>query len=418
MDRNCNVALAAVLSVAVASCADAQRTAPPPTVIDSAGIRVVSNASPTTVAGTVSGTPLVDIGGGADAAGQLTYVVAAVRLRDGRLAIAEQGVKSIKIFDAKGAFVRAIGREGPGPGEFSSITRLELLPGDSLAAYDGLRATLTVFDTTGRIGRSERLTAGSGGLRLEGQLGDGTMVLSRAYNMVFGRTSRLERDSITYVTVRRSTTAVDTIVRVAGTDIYMFAGEGFSSRREVPFGRQSGIAVARDRIYTGTADTWQVAAHAPDGRVLALYRVRHTPAPVTKPEIARYKREQLERRKNMRVQAAGGGGGPDIRSAMVAQEERALEQVPYPEFHAPYDSLVVGANDELWVRSEHPFAGEPSTWTVLTREGAALGTVRLPAGMRLLQAGADFVVGLTKDEDDVEHVGVYPLRRAGGSPGR
>src|SRR5687768_3377294 len=88
MDRNRNVALAAVLSVAVASCADAQRTAYPPTVTDSAGIRVVTNVWPTAVAGTVSATPLVDIGGGADASSQLTYVVAAVRLRDGRLAIA------------------------------------------------------------------------------------------------------------------------------------------------------------------------------------------------------------------------------------------------------------------------------------------------------------------------------------------
>ena len=415
MDRNCNVALAAVLSVAVASCADAQRTAYPPTVADSAGIRVVTNVWPGASAGTVSATPQVDIGGGADASGQLTYVVAAVRLRDGRLAIAEQGVKSIRIFDAKGRFVRAIGREGAGPGEFSSITRLELLAGDSLAAYDGLRATLTVFDTTGRIGRSERLTAGPGGLRLEGQLGDGTMVLSRAYNMMFGRTSRLERDSITYVAVRPPATAVDTIIRVAGTDIYLFAGEGFSSRREVPFGRRSGIAVGRDRIYIGTADAWQVAAHAPDGRLLALHRVRHTPKPVTKAEIARFKREHLERMKSMRVQPVGGGGGPDMRSAMLAQDERMLEQVPYPEVHAPFDSLVVGAGDELWVRSAHPFAAEPSTWIVLTRDGAALGTVTLPGGMRLLQAGVDFIVGLTKDEDDVEHVGVYSLRRAGGS---
>ena len=418
MDRNCNVALAAVLSVAVASCADAQRTATPPTVIDSAGIRVVTNAWPGAAAASVSGAPLVDIGGGADAASQLTYVVAAVRLRDGRLAIAEQGVRSIKIFDTRGRFVRAIGREGPGPGEFSSITRLELLPGDLLAAYDGLRTTLTVFDTTGRVVRSERLAAGPGGLRMEGLLGDGTMVLSRAYNTMFGRTSRLERDSITYVAIRPPATVADTIIQVAGTDIYMFAGEGFSSRREVPFGRRSGIAVARDRIYTGTADAWQIASHAPDGRLLALHRVRQTPTPVTKPEIARFKREYLERTKSMRVQAAGGGGGPDMRSAMMAQDQRMLEQVPYPEFHAPYDSLVVGASDELWVRSAHPFAGEPSTWIVLTRDGAALGKVTLPGGMRLLQAGADFVVGLTKDADDVEHVGVYPLRRTEASGGR
>ena len=412
MDRNRNAALAAVLSLAVASCADAQRTAHPPTVTDSAGIRIVTNVLPTTAAATVAQTPTVEIGGGGEPAAELSMVVGAVRLGDGRIAIAEQSVRSIKIFDAQGRFVRAMGRQGAGPGEFSSLTRLDLLAGDSLAAYDGLRATLTVFDTTGRVARIERLAAGPGGFKLEGLLGDGTMVLSRAYNLRFGRTSRLERDPITYVAVRPQSSTADTIVQVPGSDVYLFAGEDFSSRRELPFGRVSAIAVGRDRLFTGTGDSWQIETRAPDGRLVAFHRVRHAPAGVTKPEIARYKREYMERIKGVRVQATGGGGDrPDMRSAMVAQAERMLESVPYPETHAPYDSLLTGQDAELWVRRAHPASGEPSTWTVLGRDGAASGTVTLPAGMRLFHMGADFIVGMTRDSDDVEHVAVYPLRR-------
>jgi hypothetical protein len=154
----------------------------------------------------------------------------------------------------------------------------------------------------------------------------------------------------------------------------------------------------------------------PDGRLVELHRLNYAPPAVSKPDIARYKMEFLAQMKTTRVSAAGGGGDrPDMRSAMVMQSEKMLEAVPYPETHAYFDSLVVGAGDEVWVRQAHPFAGEPSMWTVVTRDGAALGTVTLPARMRLTQVGTDFIVGITKDENDIEHVGVYPLRRVAGS---
>ena len=419
MYRNRNVALAAVLSIAVASCADAQRTAHPPTVLDSAGIRIVTNVLPTNAAATIGSSPTLDIGGGEDAAGALAGVMGAVRLGDGRVAIADQSTRSIKLFDAKGRFVRAIGRQGAGPGEFTSLVRLDLLPGDSLAAYDGLRATLTVFDTTGRVARTERLPAGPGGFSLNGLLGDGTMVLSRAYNVMFSRTSRLERDPITYVAVRPQSRDVDTIADIAGTDMFLFAGEDFSSRRELPFGRTSVIAVGRDRLYIGTGDNWQIDARTPDGRVVEIYRLRHEPAKVTRAEIARFKREFIERMKDTRVQATGGGGGgrPDMRGMMIAQSERMLEVVPFPDKHAPYDSLLIGGDGELWVRRAHPFPREASTWIILARGGAAIGTVVLPGEMRPLHVGRDFLVALTKDSDDVQHVGVYPLKRTGADGG-
>ena len=417
MHRNGNVALAAVLSLAVASCADAQRTALPPTVVDSAGIRIVTSVAPTHVAATVA-SPIVDVGGSGDGNSELAFVVGALRLGDGRLAIADQGARAIRIFDANGKFVRAIGREGGGPGEFSSITRLELLAGDSLAAYDGLRVTLTVFDTSGRIGRTVSLARTPGGFRLEGLLGDGTMILSRAYNTMFSRTSRLERDPIAYVAVRPGATTVDTVVQVAGSDIYLFAGAEFSSRQERPFGRVSLIAVGRDRLRIGTGDSWQIETRTPEGRLVELHRVRHAPTAVSKADIARYKRELLERVQGSRVVATGGGGGPDMRAVMLARTRQMLEVIPFPETRAPYDSLIAGPDDELWVRASHPFAGQPTTWTVLSRSGAALGIVTLPAGMRPMDIGRDFIVGVTKDADDVEHVVVHQLKRTGAMSGR
>ena len=412
MHRIRNVMLAAGFSLTVASCADAQRTASPPTVSDSAGIRIVVNAWPANVAAMVGASPIVEIGGGSDAAGDLAGVIAAVRLGDGRIAIAEQSTRSIKLFDTRGRFVRSTGRQGAGPGEFAAITRLELLTGDTLAAYDGLPGVLSVFDTTGRLIRTSRLATGMGGLQLQGMLGDGTMVLSRGYNPRFSRTSRLERDSISYLTAKPDAPGMDTVAKVPGSDIYLFAGPDFSSRNPVPFGRVSLIGVHGDRIALATGDRWEIELRSPTGQLRELHRVRRQPAAVTRSDIARYRQDYLERMRGSRPQAVGGGGAPaDIQARMMAQREKMLDAVPYPRTHAPYDSLVVGRDAELWVRVAGPPTPEARTWLVLARSGAAAGTVSIPAGLRLLQVGRDFILAARRDEDDVEHVGVYPLRR-------
>ena len=416
MHRIRNVSLAAGLSLAVASCADAQRTASPPTVSDSAGIRIVSNAWPTNAAATLASSPTVEIGGGTEPASDLSGVVTAVRLGDGRVAIAEQSTASIRLFDTRGRFVRAIGRKGGGPGEFSAITHLGLLKGDSLAVYDGLRGTLSVFDTTGKLARTSRLVTGMGGLQLKGLLGDGAMILTRGYNPRFSRTSRLERDSISYVTATPGAEALDTIVTVPGSEVYLFAGADFSSRNPLPFGKVSLIGVLSDRLAIAAGDRWEVEIRARDGSLRELHRVRHEPAPVSKGDIARYKQATMDRMRNVRVTAAGGGGGPPG-GDWVARQERMLETVPYPATHAPYDSLLVGPGGELWVRSAGRPGDDPRIWIVLASSGAALGTVSVPARMRLLEVGRDFVIAVRRDEDDVEHVGVYPLRRqAAGGP--
>ena len=53
----------------------------------------------------------------------------------------------------------------------------------------------------------------------------------------------------------------------------------------------------------------------------------------------------------------------------------------------------------VWSRS-----GSGATWALHTEAGQSLGTVTLPAGMELFQAGKDFVLGRTTDDDGFDHV--------------
>ena len=50
-------------------------------------------------------------------------------------------------------------------------------------------------------------------------------------------------------------------------------------------------------------------------------------------------------------------------------------------------------------------------WTVRTLDGRAAARVEMPDRFRVDAIGADFVIGVWRDTDDVEHVRMYRLAR-------
>lgn len=88
-----------------------------------------------------------------DAEGLFMPLRAQAHLSDGSL-LADIG-NAIDHFDATGKFVRRVGRDGGGPGEFRRISTILTLPGDTLfAAVDARRARIVIFETaTGTLRR-------------------------------------------------------------------------------------------------------------------------------------------------------------------------------------------------------------------------------------------------------------------------
>jgi hypothetical protein len=68
----------------------------------------------------------------------------------------------------------------------------------------------------------------------------------------------------------------------------------------------------------------------------------------------------------------------------------------------------------LWLRRATPCLigerTEPYSWDVVdTESGSLVGVVEVPAALRLLAVSADRVLAVTRDELDVERVGVYRI---------
>lgn len=164
--------LGPVAAFVVASSACRTDTAQPRAVVvrDSAGIEIVENRVPAWAADnfwTVAPRPEIVIGGNGASAGpgDSTHLVWSVTdvapLGDGRVAVLSSREKRVFLFERSGEFVRSIGREGRGPGEFGRPEHLQVLPGDTLVVWDYRMGPVTYFNPAGEVLRSWRVDVGA-----------------------------------------------------------------------------------------------------------------------------------------------------------------------------------------------------------------------------------------------------------------
>lgn len=369
---------------------------------DSAGIAIVESERPTWQVGgewSLSDRPLLSIGvaNGPDEY-QLHRVTGALRLRDGRVVVANSGTAELRFYDASGAFLGAAGRQGAGPGEFRRVGWLRTLAGDSLLAWDSGNHRMTVMDDRGTYSRSFTVSPFVGKpvfISVVAPLADGTILVG-----AFGfRSTRadvamgLSRDTLVLVRCDREGELIDTV------GVYPWE-EWFTTpenpREEVPFGRQSFIAGIDDGFYFGDNASYQISRHRSGGSIERIIRKAHVPVPVTARAVAEQKGQWLD-----------AIGDPSTRARVA----RMLEPVQGPPTMPAYSGLLPDADGNLWVREFEPTSVGTSRWTVFGPAGEMLGEVAMPVRLTPYQVGPDFVLGRWEDETDVEYVHVYRLMK-------
>ena len=94
----------------------------------------------------------------------------------------------------------------------------------------------------------------------------------------------------------------------------------------------------------------------------------------------------------------------------------------FPEFLPAYSVILVASTGEIWAR-EPDLTGAPgcwclaglstvpSKWSVFDNAGRWLGDVAMPPRMIPLEIGADYVLGRSRDADDVPHAVMYRLEK-------
>lgn len=75
----------------------------------------------------------------------------------GRIYLPDQRALSIHLFNQNGSYIKSIGREGSGPGEFQSLLRIFIDQQDRLIAYDVRQARNTIFVETNDSWKPEQI---------------------------------------------------------------------------------------------------------------------------------------------------------------------------------------------------------------------------------------------------------------------
>jgi len=92
--------------------------------------------------------------------------------------------------------------------------------------------------------------------------------------------------------------------------------------------------------------------------------------------------------------------GSDIPEGVV---QGLREDLPERRFYPAVSELVAGADGTVWLRRE-PVDTAQATWEVYDEEGARVGRVHLPAGLRLRHASRQELWGIETDDLDVPYV--------------
>jgi len=190
-------------------------------------------------------------------------------------------------------------------------------------------------------------------------------------------------------------------------DTLLFFGDVEQFTVDAPFGRwptapplakRTWIAHqgSPSRICIGDQEGPEIVCIGPDGSRTVL-RWDSTPTPPSREEVADW------REANIRL----------MEEKLSADDViQMLDQVPTPAIRPDYSQITLDRSGNLWVELGPGAVGTSLSVDHLVFDpvGALLGVVSLPP-IRVLEIGEDYVMGVHRDEFEVEYLQVYEIRK-------
>ena len=373
---------------------------------DSAGIRIIDNERPpdgSRLGWLIGPEPSVTIGvREGEEPYMLHFAHGASKLPDGRIVVANNGSKELRVFDARGTHLASWGGRGQGPGEFSAdLVAVKPWRGDSIIAWNSQSGqVMSVFDAQGNFGRSFRLETTPGDFRSFRSAGavraDGT-ILATAF---------AGGDDVVVEIWNGDGTLSASLGKHPFREVYKIQGGPEGGGRgvaTVAFGLELRAGLWGDLALVGVTNRYEIRAFRGDGTLARIVRRDHVPRPTTEADRDRYVERELAGWEHL---------SPDQRRRM----REGAEDMPFAKTFPAFRWIMGDAAGNLWVR-EYDFPGEERPaplWTVFDPAGRVLGFVETPKRLRILEIGEDYILGGTVDEMEVESIQLWPLERSGG----
>ncbi len=365
---------------------------------DSLGIRIVENVSPASVRVTfsVDTVPRVTIGrSSSDPNYQLDRVSGATLLPNKQIAVGLARDAQVRVFDSAGRFVRAIGRKGNGPGEFSQITGVGRFSGDTLLLTDGSRLRVAMVSSVGEFIAEFRTAPTPRGCCLRNGSFIG-LVPDRSSSGAMSPTRR--RFAVVGFRLVAGIPAADTLAHVLGNDPILSVPVQSAMRVDnargatsvftlsAPFGRTTSVAVFGQGFVVGDGTKYEISVFSVGGALTQLIRASAEEVPIT---------PAMRRRFEADVTRKLTGAVRDGHSA-------ALTAYSYPSRAPAFRNIKVDDTGRLWIE-QYPMPGEQqTTWAVFSPAGLLLGRAITPAKYDVQWIGSDRVIATEMGGDGLE----------------
>ncbi|MEX2283779.1 MAG: hypothetical protein WEE89_14940 [Gemmatimonadota bacterium] len=383
---------------------------------DSAGIEIVESRTPIWDDHTrwrLGEQPTLEIGAGiaGDSVREFGYISGVHSLSGGTVAVVDAWAPSVMFFDAAGGLLGRIGRRGTGPGEFpprrESVRNSFVCGGDtvfvvvsrSIAAYVSPGAHIRTMAP--RPWARTRTCAGN---RLIGEL----------WHTRTHTSPGIYRDSLLlawYDLDGKQQAVIDSLPAEERAWSRGTAHEGMGYSLQL-FGRVLSLA-GRDGVFaTGFGETFQVELRDAKG-ITRIMRVAGRERNVSAADVQRFRdyvfnpwRGNDDERRNLENRLASAIGGPRPAFAELRFDQAGnlwVREYDHTDAVAFYDYSTFSPN------SARPTLTEVRRWVVLDMNGRYLGEVTMPRTFDVHEIGEDWVLGVWRDELDIQYVRKYPL---------
>ena len=271
-------------------------------------------------------------------------------LKDGTVYVLDTKDSRVKVFDAKGKFLRAFGKAGQGPGEMNQPVGILITPENEVLVEDALNQRLAVFGLDGTFSRhiSTAKALGLSGIMMDRR---GLIV---ARSMGLGEAGKMSMDVKTY------DKDFNPKVKLASFEFPVSLQAKIN-----PFSTMN-LLYALDGqggLYFGSQPSYEIKVLSLEGKPLKTIGREYDPVPITKED----KDEMLALIPNV--------SGVNVR-----------DMIQFPEHFPPFGNFVLADGGRLLVRTyEKGRAKKEYYWDVFDAEGRYIAKVPIVHEIRLWQ---------------------------------
>ena len=309
------------------------------------------------------------------------------RMEDGRLVLVNRGSQELLMFDRDGEFLQSIGGRGEGPGEFMDPIELDFIAGDSIVVWDWRLGRLELFGPDGSQGRSVRLhppvpnpTGHVGVIGREG--------IAVASHDVRQFDTQLVPQFLQVLRYDWGGRLLDTLATLPYGELGLL-GPGTRMMGRPLFESRGVFSTQGDRLYTSEGASPEVRVYRGE-RLESIVRWHPGDLSVRKDDGTAYRDARLE--------GAADNLAPTLR--------RSLNAFPAKDVFPAVTEIRIDPQGRIWIRTFARPGSTANEWLGFAETGAFICSLSVPRALTVFRFDSSAVVGVRRDEMDVESVEV------------